>query len=221
MTKLSSPTVVVTKPAKPLSGVDKMDVYFDAVSKTFAKKLQDVLPKITAGAWRRLAIRNYVHFAARVSSRWAMTSAEETEFKKTATYQTLESERKKIFKKFAQQNKGYSLRAPSRARSLETQIRFWNGNSTVKSIGKNLGTKALAETGRKTYPDVPTDADVAKFKKWLKTTVRLSGSPTHARIGILYPQHRHTGRQRSQFEPLDHPERAHTVSARGVIQHIE
>jgi hypothetical protein len=140
-----------------------------------------------------------------IDKRWAWTEAEENAFKITDAYKELKSEVADIKKKFSANNKGYSLRTHIEPRRLITQINYWNGNPTVKALGKNLLTKAKRELGKKTYPATPADKDIAAFKAWLqavtvgatvsrtvkdektgkdKQVKKWYGSPTHATPGL-------------------------------------
>lgn len=148
----------------------RMQFYIKALVDEQQERVKMALSQIPDEDRRLLALRGYIRFAARIDQRWAMTNAEENEFRQTPDFHTMQTEIRRIRRTFENANAGYTLSANVRARSLNQQTELWNRNDTVLALGKALKMLVTKELNRdlKVYPDIPTKASIENFQNWLK-----------------------------------------------------
>jgi hypothetical protein len=93
------------------------------------------------------------------------------------------AETAKVQNAFARQNPGYEL-IVSPLRSLEKQVRLWNGNHTVGLASEKLWKQMVEVLGEAhQYPDPPTGPSIAKFKMTLHDAM-VTPEPSSAAPGI-------------------------------------
>lgn len=146
---------------------EKLQAYVDRLVALQQQRVQNALRQIPNRHRHLLAVRGYIRFASRIDARWAMTDAEEAEYRRTPEYRAMVDELERIEERFAATHSGYALATDPRARSLETQIRMWNNNDTVLALGRRLEILAREELDDDAYPDAPGDESVEAFRQWI------------------------------------------------------
>ena len=124
-----------TAPASPsasarpgeAAGDQKPDRYVDAVSRHFDTRVREALKRIEGDARRSLAVRGYLRAEREVNSKWGWTEEEIVRYQDTDEYKRAVADVEKVTEKFAELNPGYSLYVNTKVRSLEDQIKSWNG----------------------------------------------------------------------------------------------
>lgn len=168
---------MATKPPAPHP---KVDAYIAAAAEAFPiakKEVKDALdlirarikPTQNAQALQLLALRRYLRLGgSTVQAHWAWTAEEARRFANQGAFKLLVDEAAKVKAKFAAANPGYTL-GTSPLRSLERQVRLWNGNSTVQRAADNLQVDMLAMLQKvSVFPDGPTGRSVVYFTNLLR-----------------------------------------------------
>jgi hypothetical protein len=142
-----------------------------------------VKPTQNAQALQALALRRYLRMGGdKVQTQWAWTAAQAHHFSHQGAFKRLVHEATKVKARFATANPGFSL-ATSPLRSLERQIRLWNGNSSVQRAADGLQSRLLdLLDDKETFPDAPSGHSVAYFANILRTW-QVIPEPTSAAPG--------------------------------------
>jgi hypothetical protein len=136
----------------------------------------------TSLAMRLLALRRYLRIGqARVVAQWAWTAEQTAQKMSSGDGKLLYELAATTQRAFTQQNQGYQL-AISPLRSLSRQIELWITNATVQSSSAKLLADMDAELSGPEYADVPSPANVAKFRRVL-SHARVVPEPTSAAPG--------------------------------------
>jgi hypothetical protein len=162
---------------------EKLNAYVAAVVATQQTRVRDTLARITESHRHLLALRGYIRMRDRIEERWPMSDADEEAFRNSPAYERFRTEQRQIFAEFARRNPGHSLRATVEARTLEEQIRLWNGNATVEGLGRDLQRRALRELAGRQYPEEPTEESTRAFSRWLGNSNVSFQQPTTTESG--------------------------------------
>jgi hypothetical protein len=188
-------SAIPTAPASPsasaspaeAAGDQKLGRYVGAISRNFDTRVQEALKRIDGDARRLLAVRGYLRAEREVSSKWAWTEEEIARYQDTDEYKRAVADVEKVTEKFAELNPGYSLYANTKVRSLEDQIKNWNGAGSVSAAGDDLLAATLKELSD--YEDNPSEGSLAKFERFLegyspspRPTVAVPGLSPHGQM---------------------------------------
>jgi hypothetical protein len=145
------------------------------------------MKRIDGDARRLLAVRGYLRAEREVSSKWAWTEEEIARYQETDEYKRAVAEVEKVAQNFAESNPGYTLYVNTRVRSLEDQIKNWNGAGSVRAAGDDLLAATMKELTA--YEEDPSEAGVAKFERFLegytpspRPTVAVPGLSPHGQM---------------------------------------
>ena len=184
-----------TAPASPsasarpgeAAGDQKLDRYVDAVSRHFDTRVQEALKRIEGDARRLLAVRGYLRAEREVNSKWGWTEEEIVRYQDTDEYKRAVADVEKVTEKFAELNPSYSLYVNPKVRSLEDQIKSWNGAGSVGAAGDDLLAVTLKEPADD--EDNPGEGSLAKFERFLegyspspRPTVDVPGLSRHGQM---------------------------------------
>jgi hypothetical protein len=172
----------------------QIELYIAAVADAFVgakTEVQDALrlikehisPKADPQGVQLLALRRCLRLGAgRVHAHWAWTPEQVEHFLRMSSGRLLADEAAKVQRNFATSNPGYSL-GISPLRSLERQVRLWNGNNTVQRAGHRLLTEMKEELKNvEDFPAVPDGLSVGKFRVLLRSA-SVVPEPTSAAPG--------------------------------------
>lgn len=172
----------------------KLDAYIEAAARAFPVMSAQVLealglierrvkPPEAAQALELLALRRYLRLGPkRVQAQWSWSAEQAAILINQGTSKVLIDEAAKVQGTFAKANPGYTL-ALSPLRSLERQVRLWNGNSSVQRAATGLRTDVLEDLeDDDEFPDIPNGKSVAFFTNMLKLAA-VTPEPTSAAPG--------------------------------------
>lgn len=162
----------------------KLHAYMEVLSRSVAPKARAVLPKISSGARRLLALRYYLVRSGAIRSQWTWSHEEITRYRKSAEYRDAISEVAKVKRRFAELNPGYRLGVNTEIRSVNEQINIWNSVGTIKAGGEDLKRKllkAIADTTK--FTPVPDKSSLARFRRLL-TSTSVGTTPSAAVPGL-------------------------------------
>lgn len=167
-------------PNKATAADPRLDLYIAAAADAFpiaSKEVKEALALIrarikstqNAQALQLLALRRYLRLGgSTVHAHWAWTAEEARRFANQGAFKLLVDEAAKVKAKFAAANPGYTL-GTSPLRSLERQVRLWNGNSTVQRAADGLQVDTLAMLEKvSVFPAAPTARSVSYFTSLLR-----------------------------------------------------
>jgi hypothetical protein len=142
-----------------------------------------VRPNQSAQALQLLALRRYIRLGSlRVQTNWAWTAEQAAALIRQGAAKVLIDEAAKVQANFAKANPGYAL-ALSPIRSLERQVRLWNGNNSVQHAANGLRDDVLEDLeDAQMYPDSPTVNSVSSFVSMLRHST-VTPEPTSAAPG--------------------------------------
>jgi hypothetical protein len=179
---------------KLLAADPKLDRYIVAAADAFpiaTKEVKDALilirahikPAQNAQALQLLALRRYLRLGgATVRGNWAWTAEEALRHGNQGMFKLLVDEAAKVKAKFIAANPGYTL-ATSPLRSLERQVRLWNGNNTVQRAADGLQADMLAVLQKTSlFSNVATGPGAAYFTNLLRAA-QVDPEPTSAAPG--------------------------------------
>jgi hypothetical protein len=178
----------------PDDGAAKLDAYIAATARSFpliSAQVQEALALIgrfvkaqaDAQGLQLLALRRYLRIGPkRVHAQWAWTAEQAEVLIYQGVAKQLVNEAAKVQAIFAKNNPGYRL-ALSPLRSLERQVRLWDGNSTVRKAASGLRSDVLEDLDDDDqFPDPPTGKSVPFFRDLLRG-YPVSPEPTSAAPG--------------------------------------
>ena len=153
--------------------------------------VQQTLERIPEFSRRYLALASYTRRAGEIPAGWSWTSEEVSAFRKTDEFSRMVDEVERVRTIFAERNPGYSLRVNIEARPLGTQIRKWNGVSSVSRAANDfldIAERFVSEmltVDTLGHPRVPTDERIDSFRVFLQRYVPPDGrEPTVAVPGL-------------------------------------
>lgn len=136
-----------------------------------------------AQALQLLALRRYLRLGPkRVQAQWSWSPKQAEVLVRQGAAKVLIDEAAKVQTRFGKTNPGFLL-ALSPLRSLERQVRLWNGNSSVQQAAAGLRTDILEDLeDTDGFPDAPTSAAIASFNYLLRLAA-VTPEPTSAAPG--------------------------------------
>ena len=151
----------------------KLDLYLAACAAAFPVAKAQVTEALAlirrhikstqnAQALQALALRRYLRMGGgKVQTQWAWSAEQARHLSGQGAFKRLVDEAAKVKTRFAAANPGFSL-ATSPLRSLERQIRLWNGNTSVQRAANGLQAKLIELLkDKQTFPDAPNGRGVA------------------------------------------------------------
>jgi hypothetical protein len=159
----------------------KLNRYVDRITVTLDPKASAALGQIAYG--KLIALRKYLREPKRVKNDWAWTEEQEKKFKQQPEYKTLMEAVGTVQEEFEKVKPGYTLVTNTKFRSLDTQLKYWNGNSGVKQLGASFEKKVLKEIARSEYPEEPDKDSLKTFIDYLKKE-EVGGTTSHAVPGL-------------------------------------
>ena len=104
-----------------------------ALAATLPPQVAATIPRIDGQDRQLLALRSYLRSAESLGSKWSWSEEQIAAYARTAEYQAAQAELARINVRFEAANPGYTLYVNSQVRSVDRQIRLWNGNTSVRS----------------------------------------------------------------------------------------
>jgi hypothetical protein len=172
----------------------KLDAYIAAGARsipTVSAEVREALdligkrmkPAEDGQALQLLALRRYLRLGPkRVQAQWSWSADQAAVLVRQGAAKVLVDEAAKVQSTFARANPGYVL-ALSPLRSLERQVRLWNGNSSVQRAATDLRARFLEDVNDPDdYPNPPTGESIAVFNYTLRVSI-VKPEPTSAAPG--------------------------------------
>lgn len=145
-----------------------LQAYTEAVARGLAPEMQEALQKVEGDARRLLAIRAYLRGGRDLGAKWAWSQQRIDAYKNSAEYGAAVAEVEKVKAKFAELNPGYTLHVNTEVRSLDEQVRNWNGTDSVRRAGEELLAAAAKELSEEGYEPTPDKAGLERFERFLR-----------------------------------------------------
>lgn len=165
--------------------------WIDVLPGELPEPVQKTLQRIPDFSRRFLALASYIRRAGEIPNGWSWTSEEVAAFRNTDEFSRMVEEVEHVRSIFAERNPGYSLRVNIEARPLGTQIRKWNGVSSVSRAANDFldsaerfvnGMLAIDTLGG---PHIPADERIDSFRVFLQSYEPPDGrEPTVAVPGL-------------------------------------
>lgn len=190
---------------------EKLNTYVEAITKTFADKVQNALSQIKEPERRLLAIRGYLRTKRNIATDWAWNNQRADAFRKGICGQEVQRQINLVTSEFeaicAADHVGepMTLKTAPKTRSLEKQIGLWNKYASVGIAGRRLWAMSLAEVQGPFYNPIPDKRPAASLESrdgtvsdWIYPAPTRLGSAAGQDRGPAFRDSRH------QF-PLDTP----------------
>jgi len=147
-------------PLPPSMPAMPLDACRDAAAAAVPAPARDALPAIDGSGRQLLALRGYLR-ARDLEQRWSWSEARIEAYAGSPEQAAAHAAIGKVQDAFAQANPGYRLHVNLRVRSLDEQLRKWNGNASVAAAAA-----ALASAAEGACDPQETDRFVAWLKAW-------------------------------------------------------
>jgi hypothetical protein len=132
------PVPIADVPARALEVVPNLDTWFSAAASTLPPAPRAALRRIPDRERRRLAIAHYLRRRHEIDSLWAWTAQEHRAYQATEPYRVAMRDLRRVRRAFTARNPGFVLVTDTLARSLQTQIRLWNRERSVRVAAREL-----------------------------------------------------------------------------------
>jgi hypothetical protein len=170
----------------------KLTAYMKAIHDSLDPRVQSALKRIPAGPRRLLAMKYYLHRTPEeIDRKWAWSSEQARQFKRSAAYTTAREEIERVKQKFAELNPGYRLEVTVEIRTLGTQIGKWNRTGSIGQASSELmdSVRTLLSDSTAGFDGPPGDSSVARFIGYLREfeperlpTVAVPGLSQHGQL---------------------------------------
>jgi hypothetical protein len=141
----------------------------DRAAQALPAPVRDVLPAIHGAPGQLLALRSYLR-TRDLAARWSWSAERIAAYQRSPEQQQAEAAVARVQARFAADNPGYTLHVNLQVRSLDEQVRKWNGNAAVQAAAQALAERAVAACQAR--PD--------GFGDWLRAAVPARSLPLAA-----------------------------------------
>jgi hypothetical protein len=180
----AEPPAAETPPVAPaIDRTKQLQAYSLAVSSKLEAEQRDALSKIADDDRRLLAVVRYLSAFRTIESRWSWTKDRIEAYERSPEYAAAMTEIANVAARFAADNPGFVLYANKRTRSLEEQLSSWQSLGSVGHAALELRGQALATLAQPSYPEIPDETSIERFRNWLKAW-RPSPAPTITAPGL-------------------------------------
>jgi hypothetical protein len=163
--------------------VGALERHLQALAAQLDPRAISALAAIDGTGRRLLAARSYQRSAAHLTERWSWSESEVAAFNLSPGRAQLDAAIHRVRCEFGNANPGHTLFVNPAFRSLEVQIRNWNGNESVSAASNSMADVLRAAVETPDFPAPGSPEGIRRFRQMLDS-YRPEPAPTIAAPGL-------------------------------------